>query len=64
MENRPDKITVPWNDGHGNKTTLEVNMVADARDVIGLAGYPWLIVAANPQLSNFVIERYPRHVRD
>jgi hypothetical protein len=57
-ENRPDKITVPWTDGHGNKTPLEVNMVADARDVVGLAGYPWLIIAANPQLSNFTIWLY------
>jgi hypothetical protein len=36
-------------------------MVADARNVVGLAGYPWLIIAANPQLSNVSIERYLRH---
>lgn len=38
----------------GNRGTfaVEVNLVADARDVIGLAGFPWIVIAANPQLSN------------
>jgi hypothetical protein len=31
---------------------VEVNLVADARDVVGLAGFPWIVIAANPQLSN------------
>jgi hypothetical protein len=31
---------------------VEVNLVADARDVVGLAGFPWIVLAANPHLSN------------
>jgi hypothetical protein len=55
-----DKATLWWEDWRGNKTTVDVNLVADARSVVGLAGYPWLIIAANPQLSNELIERYLR----
>jgi hypothetical protein len=56
-----DKTTLWWTDWRGNKITQEINMVADARDVVGLAGYPWIIIAANPHLSNATIERYLRH---
>jgi len=31
---------------------VEVNLVVDARDLVGLAGFPWIVMAANPQLSN------------
>jgi hypothetical protein len=56
--NKPDKATMPGWDLRGNKITVEVNLIADARGVVGLAGYPWIIMAANPQLSNVLIERY------
>ena len=36
----------------------EVKTVADARDIEGLAGYPWIIIAANPHLSNTAICNY------
>jgi hypothetical protein len=52
------KTTMSWTDWRGNKITEQVNTVADARNVVGLAGYPWIIMAANPQLSNVLIERY------
>lgn len=38
----------------------EIRLTVNARDMEGLAGYPWIIVAANPQLSNAVIDRYLR----
>ncbi|SRR6266851_3292788 len=53
-----DKITRSWTDWRGNKITEEVNLIADARKVVGLAGYPWIIIAANPHLSNAAIERH------
>jgi hypothetical protein len=53
-----DKAELWWTDWDGKKKTVDVNLVADARNVVGLAGYPWLIIAANPQLSNVLIERY------
>jgi hypothetical protein len=53
-----DKITRSWTDWRGNKITDEVNLIADARNVVGLAGYPWIIIAANPHLSNAAIERH------
>lgn len=46
-----------WTDYNTGKT-VNINTVADARDIEGLAGYPWIIMAANPQLSNAVIDRY------
>jgi hypothetical protein len=55
------RSTISWTDWRGNKITEEVNLIADARHVVGLAGYPWKIMAANPQLSNVLIERYLRH---
>jgi hypothetical protein len=36
----------------GKVHPVEVTLVADARDVVGLAGFPWIVLAANPQLSN------------
>jgi hypothetical protein len=39
-----DKITMSWMDFRGNKITEEVNPIADARNVVGLAGYPWIII--------------------
>lgn len=45
-----------WTDWNGK--TVKVNTVADARDFEGMAGYPWIIMAANPQLSNTVIDRF------
>src|ERR1700754_4285860 len=51
-----DKDTISWTDWNGNE--VKVKLVADARNVAGLAGYPWIIMAANPQLSNMAIQRY------
>lgn len=36
----------------GKKYPVEVNLIVDARDLMGLAGFPWIVMAANPQLSN------------
>lgn len=47
------KAVMEWERPSGGFETIEVNLVADARDVIGLAGFPWVIIAANPQLSNY-----------
>jgi hypothetical protein len=53
-----DKTTMSWTHWRGHEVTEEVNLTADARNVAGLAGYPWVIIAANPHLSNAAIERY------
>jgi hypothetical protein len=53
-----NRTAVSWTDWHGG--TVEVNMIADARSFVGMAGYPWIIMAANPQLSNAVLDRYLR----
>jgi hypothetical protein len=53
-----DKITMSWTHWLGHEVTREVNLVADARNVVGLAGYPWIVIAANPHLSNADIGRY------
>jgi hypothetical protein len=42
----------------GRKVTVEVNLIADARSFVGMAGFPWIVIAANPQLSNEKIVRY------
>jgi hypothetical protein len=52
------KVTLSWRNWRGKEYSVVVNMVADAREVVGLAGYPWLIIAANPHLSNANIEDY------
>ena len=49
-------MPIDWVDYNGK--TVKINTVADARDFEGMAGYPWIIVAANPQLSNAVLDRY------
>jgi hypothetical protein len=47
-----------WRDWRGYERSAEIKLVVDARDVEGLAGYPWIIIAANPQLSNATIQRF------
>lgn len=53
-----DKITMSWTHWRGHEVSKEVHLIADARNVVGLAGYPWIVIAANPHLSNLDIERY------
>jgi hypothetical protein len=53
-----DKGTMTWEDGHGRKVTREVRLTIDVRDFEGLAGYPWLVMAANPLLSGPDILRF------
>jgi hypothetical protein len=51
MEVRESTGTIRFEDWNGKEQTREVNYVIDIRDYRGRAGFPWLIVAANPHLS-------------
>jgi hypothetical protein len=46
------KALMAYEKPSGGCEAVEVNLIADARDVVGLAGFPWIVIAANPQLSN------------
>lgn len=50
--NENGKAVLRYERPRGGFETIEVNLVANALDVVGLAGFPWVILAANPQLSN------------
>lgn len=47
-----------FTDGRGKKQTRTVNLTLDIRSMEGLAGYPWVLIAANPHLSIADIERF------
>lgn len=50
--------TLRWEDGHGREVSKEVKLtVPDVREFKGLAGYPFLLIAANPHLSGSELER-------
>jgi hypothetical protein len=51
-----DTITISWEDYLDRKRSIKVNQVVDARSFEGMAGYPWIIMAANPHLSNREME--------
>jgi hypothetical protein len=46
-----DKATMTFGDGRGGEITREVNLEIDIQAFVGQAGYPWLVIAANPHLS-------------
>lgn len=46
------KALMEYESPSGRTCRVEINLIADARDVIGLAGFPWIVLAANPHLSN------------
>jgi hypothetical protein len=58
-ETKPNTATLWWME-RGERVTVDVNLIADAQSFEGMAGYPWIIMAANPQLSNELIRRYLR----
>jgi hypothetical protein len=52
-----DTATMTFGDGRGGKITREVNLSIDIQKFVGQAGYPWLVIAANPHLSTgYLIE--------
>lgn len=53
-----DTEAMHFTDGHGREVTREVKQTLDVRDYLGLPGYPWLIMAANPHLSLFDLVLY------
>lgn len=53
-----DKVSMSWTDRRGKNINREVNLILDIRDFEGLAGYPWLLIAANPHLSISDIQRF------
>ena len=47
-----NKGTMTWKDGRGRTVTREVNLsIPDIQKFVGHAGYIWLVIAANPNLS-------------
>ena len=52
----PDTVTMTYVGGRCRIVERSVNMAVDARTLIGTAGYPWAILAANPHLSTAEIE--------
>jgi len=45
-------MTLSWTDGHGKQVSKPVNLsIPDVQAFRGLAGYPWLLIAANPHMS-------------
>ena len=53
-----------FTDGRGRKITREVKQTLDIRDYLGLAGFPLLVLAANPNLSVWDLVRYLDHVAE
>ena len=50
--NENGKAVMQYESPGSGRYPIEVNLVADARDIVGLAGFPWIVLAANPHLSN------------
>jgi len=50
-EPRKDKGTMTFTDGHNREVTRRINFTLDIRDFRGMAGFPWLVIAANSHLS-------------
>jgi len=43
--------TLRWESDSGKEMSRPVNFIIDIRDYKGRAGFPWLVIAANPHLS-------------
>ena len=53
-----DSMQMTFEDGHGRECVREVRQTLDARSFLGMPGYPWLVMAANPHLSLSDIVRF------
>ncbi len=62
MSEAKPTMTMTRENGQGYIVRTEVNLIADATDVMGLAGYPWVILAANPHLSSEKIDAFLRAI--
>jgi hypothetical protein len=55
-----EKGTMDFPSGSGSTRTYAVNYVLDIRDFKGRAGFPWLLIAANPHLPVRVLALWLR----
>lgn len=55
MDTRKPTGVLEFDSPSGKRQSREVNYVLDIRDYRGRAGYPWLVIAANPQLSVYAL---------
>ncbi len=51
MSERPDTTVMTFTDGYGRKVERTIKHTLDTRDYLGTPGYPWLLLAANQDLS-------------
>jgi hypothetical protein len=58
MADRKPTGTLHWGGQYGPEQTRPINYVIDIRDFKGRAGFPWLVIAANPHLSLHVLRMW------
>lgn len=64
MNNRPATTTLTFESYEGRPVKREIRHTLDIRDCLGMRGYPWLVIAANPHLSLFDLLIYLEHVNN
>jgi hypothetical protein len=55
---KEDNLMMQYTDGWGKRVERSVYQTIDARDFLGTPGYPWIVIAANPQLSAAELETW------
>ena len=61
MSERRDSDMLTFENYSGRMVRREVKQTLDVRDYLGMPGYPWLVIAANPHLSLFDLVMYLYH---
>lgn len=55
MDTRKTTGVLEFEGASGKRLTRPISYVIDIRDYKGRPGYPWLVIAANPQLSVYAL---------